>query len=206
MPPAGDTIKIEISDSGFKGACWFNRYWNAKEPFSHARFGGYLVTRLDGFTVSEAKGLVTQALAAERQTPRGPFLLDTHHKSGMGDLSAIPARLLKVDRPRHATLMEMPYKDYNADLVVAGSALAKGGFDLVLQQSAGFTGSDKLLAGYCSWGSNDPAYNAKTYRAPALCRRRPRGDRGFHQRAHLFPGQQGPVAHRGPDSRRRGPE
>ena len=48
-------ISVEISDSGFTGTAWANRFWNSLEPFSHAKFGGYLVTRLDGYTEADAK-------------------------------------------------------------------------------------------------------------------------------------------------------
>src|SRR5579871_6260970 len=47
-------INVPISDSGFVGTAWANRYWQAKERFSHVKFGGYLVTRLDGYTQADA--------------------------------------------------------------------------------------------------------------------------------------------------------
>ena len=57
------TLKIAITGSGATGFGYSNRYWNATElPFSHAKYGGYLVTRLDGYTEADAKALVTRAL------------------------------------------------------------------------------------------------------------------------------------------------
>lgn len=61
-------VKIRIHGSGADGFGWLNQYWNQDVPFSHAAFGGYLVTRLDGYTLSDAEALVTRSLAAETET------------------------------------------------------------------------------------------------------------------------------------------
>ena len=50
--------KINIRGSGATGWAYLNRYWKANAPFSHAKYGGYLVTRLDGYTEADAKALV----------------------------------------------------------------------------------------------------------------------------------------------------
>ena len=55
-------LKIDITGSGAIGFAFSNRYWNATEPFSHSKFGGYLVTRLDGYTEADAKALTSRAL------------------------------------------------------------------------------------------------------------------------------------------------
>jgi uncharacterized protein (TIGR03790 family) len=68
--------KIAIHGSGARGFGWLNRYWKADEPFSHAKFGGYLVTRLDGYTEADAKSLVSRAIEGERRPATGKFLLD----------------------------------------------------------------------------------------------------------------------------------
>src|SRR3984885_1668581 len=41
----------------FRAQAWANRFWNSTEPFTHAKFGGYLVPRLDGYTEADTKGL-----------------------------------------------------------------------------------------------------------------------------------------------------
>ena len=41
-------VSGHLTDSGFTGTAWANRFWNSSTPFAHAKFGGYLVTRLDG--------------------------------------------------------------------------------------------------------------------------------------------------------------
>jgi len=67
-------VKISINGDGAMGYAFSNRYWNASEPFSHSRFGGYLVTRLDGYTEADAKALVSRALTAERGMTKGKVL------------------------------------------------------------------------------------------------------------------------------------
>ncbi|MCY2984519.1 MAG: hypothetical protein NTY15_12920, partial [Planctomycetota bacterium] len=44
-----DSLKIVIDEGGFLGKAFVNRFWNATERFSHVKYGGYLVTRLDGY-------------------------------------------------------------------------------------------------------------------------------------------------------------
>jgi hypothetical protein len=51
----------------FHAQAWANRYWNSAVPFTHAKFGGYLVTRLDGYTEADAKALTTRALQAGKR-------------------------------------------------------------------------------------------------------------------------------------------
>ena len=60
-------VSVHLSDSGFTGTASANRFWNSPAPFAHAKFGGYLVTRLDGYTEADAKALTTRALAGEHQ-------------------------------------------------------------------------------------------------------------------------------------------
>ena len=90
-----DAINVRMSDSGFTGTTWANRFWNAGEPFSHAKFGGYLVTRLDGLTEADAKALTTRALESERHPPAGAILLDTCPTFGYADSKRQPSPLLK---------------------------------------------------------------------------------------------------------------
>src|SRR5579862_5830217 len=37
-----DSVKVTLTDTGFNGTAWANRFWNSNERFSHAKFGGYL--------------------------------------------------------------------------------------------------------------------------------------------------------------------
>lgn len=113
-------------------------YFNKREPFSSKKFGFYLVTRLDGYTAADAKRLVDNALAAKRE--QGPFLLD-----------AAPAKSTEGYAPLHR------------GLVIAAAMLAKEGFVARLDATAEFVLPDGPLAGYASWGSNDPKFSLETY-------------------------------------------
>ncbi len=101
--------KITIRGSGATGWAYLNRYWNSNEPFSHAKFGGYLVTRLDGYTEADAKSLVSRALAGEKSLAAdGKTLLDVQPSFGLGDKAGQPPRLPEENiraNPRGANSM-----------------------------------------------------------------------------------------------------
>ncbi len=74
----------------FRAQAWANRYWNSTTPFTHAKFGGYLVTRLDGYTEADAKALTTRALQSEEKlrdgkVPKGEILLNATPWAGWPD-------------------------------------------------------------------------------------------------------------------------
>ena len=90
-PGMKDAVRISITGSGATGYGWLNRYWNAKVPFTHGKFGGYLVTRLDGYTQGDAEALVMRALAAEKSgLPGGKVLLDVQPDFGVDDVASQP--------------------------------------------------------------------------------------------------------------------
>lgn len=158
-----DAVKIRINapSGSATGLAWINRYWNSKEPFSHAKFGGYLVTRLDGYTENDAKALVTRSLAAEQGLAQdGKVLLDVQPDFGVGDESNQPI-------PLHGTLIEheSPWGDYNADMVRARDILQANHVQVELDMTPTFVGDRKNLLGYCSWGSNDSHYGAEAYQS-----------------------------------------
>jgi hypothetical protein len=82
---AGSSIVV-INDtagygSGYFGNAWANKFFNSSIRFNHRAFGGYLVTRLDGYTQADAIALTTRSLQAEQQMSDsinnpGPILLD----------------------------------------------------------------------------------------------------------------------------------
>lgn len=157
-PTVKDAEKISIHGSGASGFGWLNRYWKADVPFSHARFGGYLVTRLDGYTQADAEALVTHAIAAEKEPIRGKVLLDVQPKFKVdGDVEAQP---LPVKGP---ILDESSWGSWNADMVKASLLLEARGIATELNMSENFVGDRKGLLGYFSWGSNDPNYAASAY-------------------------------------------
>ncbi len=154
------TMKIDITGSGAIGMAYSNRYWNAREPFSHAKFGGYLVTRLDGYTEAAAKALVSQAMAAERGLTNGSVLLDVQPIFGLGDKATQPA-------PVNGTtiLRESPWDEYNADMRHAHDLLEKRGIHDESDLSQTFVGQRSNLLGYFSWGSNDARYSIAAYQS-----------------------------------------
>lgn len=157
-PDIKDAVRISIHGSGARGFGWLNRYWKADVPFSHARFGGYLVTRLDGYTEADAKALVTRAIMAEREGVHGgKVLLDVQPKFKIGDVESQP---LRVTGPIPD---ESAYDTWNADMVKAAQELESKKIPTELDMSDIFVGDRSNLLGYFSWGSNDTKYSARAY-------------------------------------------
>jgi len=129
------TLKIDITGSGAIGCAYSNRYWNATAPFSHARFGGYLVTRLDGYTEAQAEALTTQALAAEHGLAEGKILFDVQPIFGLGDKASQPAPISGT-----TILRESDWSGYNADMQDAHDLLVKRGLPDELDLSETFIG------------------------------------------------------------------
>ena len=158
-PNFKDAVKINITGSGATGFGWLNRYWKAETPFSHAQFGGYLVTRLDGYTQADAMALVARAIAAEKSTQTGKVLLDVQPHFGIDDVASQPL-------PVSGTIKdESAYSSWNADLVKAGGLLAALKIPTDLDKNEAFVGDQTDLLGYFSWGSNDPTYSDKAYQS-----------------------------------------
>ncbi len=152
------TMKINITGSGAIGLAYSNRYWNATEPFSHSKFGGYLVTRLDGYTEADARALVSKALEAERGLTNGTVLFDVQPIFGLGDKATQPAPITGT-----TILRESPWNEYNADLQHAHDLLEKRGIANELDLTPTFIGGRSNLLGYFSWGSNDAKYSSEAY-------------------------------------------
>jgi uncharacterized protein (TIGR03790 family) len=158
-----DAVKIHVTGSGATGVGWSNRYWNSKAPFSHSAFGGYLVTRLDGYTEGDAKALVSRAVAAEQGLGFGKVLFDAQPIFGLGNKAEQPARI-EGTVIRH----ESPWSDYNADMQKAHDLLANRGIPDELDLTEKFIGQRSNLLGYFSWGSNDAKFSADAYQTLAF--------------------------------------
>ena len=147
-------LKIQIAGSGAIGCAYSNRYWNATEPFSHAKFGGYLVTRLDGYTEADAEALVSRALAAEQNIAQilthGKVLLDVEPIFGLGDKATQPGPITSTN-----IVTESAYSEFNADMRHAYDVLTNRGIPVELDLTTKFIGGRSNLLGYFSWGSND---------------------------------------------------
>jgi uncharacterized protein (TIGR03790 family) len=152
------TMKIDITGSGAIGLAYSNRYWNATEPFSHAKFGGYLVTRLDGYTEADAMALVSKSLEAEQGLTNGSVLLDVQPLFGLGDKATQPAPITGT-----TILRESHWSEYNADMQHAHDLLVKRGIANELDLTPTFIGGRSNLLGYFSWGSNDAKYSSDAY-------------------------------------------
>ncbi len=146
---------------GDRGTPIINRYWRSKKPFSHTEFGGYLVTRLDGYTESDAKSLVDRALAPA--PVQRSILLDVCPGKGLGDPSAQPKCFINPDGTRCRD-SRLGYADFNADMINISQLLAgKPKLDIILDKSEDFVSSSKPLTAYVSWGSNDSKFTPEIY-------------------------------------------
>lgn len=160
-------LHCRLDEGSFKGSFWANRYWAATQRFSHAKFGGYLVTRLDGYTEEDARLLVRWAMQSEGKAPTGEILLDSKGKFKPEELAAQPVPIFgaKPDpRDPAKALADVQYKHFDMDLQHAGDLLKTRGLPVRLDTADAFVSGIDLM-GYASWGSNDPHFNADRYHA-----------------------------------------
>ncbi len=133
-------IKVEpmrqLSEEGVKRAA--NPYYGKSEPFSHKKFGLYLVTRLDGYTYEDAVKLIDNSMKAKGD--KGPFFADS---------------VEKVNNDGYGLM--------NASMISSGEILKKKGFDITVDRTADFVLPPEPLMGYVTWGSNDAHYSHDTY-------------------------------------------
>ncbi|HEX4084946.1 MAG TPA: TIGR03790 family protein [Chthoniobacteraceae bacterium] len=167
-PTITSATTATLNGSGAVGVAWVNRYYFADVPFSHAAFGGYLVTRLDGYTEAEAMGLVDKAMAAETSAPSGPILLDCEPGIGTSALKnsgAIVADKTDVPIPVPLTVItsETNQATYNSDMLRLGDILKVSGIPCDVDLTGTFDGNQTNLLGYFSYGSNDGAFVQQSY-------------------------------------------
>lgn len=117
-----------------------NPYFNRAEPFDSRKFGFYLVTRLDGYTVADAKRLVTHSVAASAEP--GLFLFDIDTRKTKGG-----------------------YQVPHESMLRAAKVLRAKGRSVRVDETEAFVGSAEPLAGYVSWGSNSTGYSRAVYRS-----------------------------------------
>ena len=156
-----EPVMLQIRPSNAKrGFPTINRYWNSKEPFSHEKYGGYLVTRLDGYTEADAMALVDRAVANPPAKPVA--LLDCQNVRGDEDLKDIPVSFIAPDgTPR---FWGMTYQNYDYDILKAAKILEdRGDIEVRLSKDQTFTGCEKDLTFYASWGSNDKGFSREVY-------------------------------------------
>jgi uncharacterized protein (TIGR03790 family) len=156
--PGATKIVFDDPDGYATGTAWLNQYWNANEPFSHAKFGGYIVTRLDAFTEKDARALTRRALDAEAGLGHGPLLLDIEPDFGIDDPNSQPAPITTFP-----ITQESAYGTWNADMQHAANDLTARGIDVRIDTSENFVGGKKNLLAYWSWGSNDDHFSQHAY-------------------------------------------
>lgn len=117
-----------------------NPYFNARKPFTRKEYGYYLVTRLDGYLLNDAKKLVDNSLAAKRAI--GLFFFDRAGNRNNGG-----------------------YEMFNILLSDTTKLLKDKKMLARVDETPEFVAPAEPLMGYVSWGSNDNAYNLETYKS-----------------------------------------
>lgn len=110
-----------------------NPYFASAAPFTSARYGMYLVTRLDCYEVQQCHALVDHALAAVPE--RGLFFLNASLDFSAG------------------------YIELQRNLFDAHLLLETRGFTSRLAAPGVFEAPAEQLMGYASWGSNDARFD-----------------------------------------------
>jgi len=114
-------------------------YVGKEEPFSREKYGFYLVTRLDGYTATDAKALVDRSLAAKGGL--GPFVFDyaaNRTTEGYGQLQG-----------KYAPAIDQ---------------LKNRGFGVISDSDKTMVVPTQPLMGYLGWGSNDGGFKLDEYR------------------------------------------
>ena len=170
--PTSSIVSISDIDYGntFVGQAYANKFWNSTTRFSNAQFGGYLVTRLDGYTQADAIALTTRSLLAESNLANGivtsgNILLDACADFGFPNepqpYSIYPTNYVLGNIINITT--EGPFGLYNSDMQESFIDLSTANIPVQFDTANTFIGNISNLKGYVSWGSNDTNYNANSY-------------------------------------------
>lgn len=116
-----------------------NPYFGARDSFASSKYKMYLVTRLTGYTVADARKLVDNSLAATRKD--GPFFFD-------------------MAENRRST----SYGQLQSLMQKAHSELSSRGFESLIDDTDEFVVPANPVMGYITWGSNDAAFNREKYK------------------------------------------
>ena len=151
-----------------------NLYWRQTYPFEHHLTGGYLVTRLDGYSEGDARALVDRALTP-RPSLTGTVLIDpigNHEHSNDPQIvdiydpqSCKPQVMPLSCLPLSKAMIESTGKDINNDLRLSLPMMRKffATLQIALASPHTFTTGHNLMA-YASWGSNDESFRPENYR------------------------------------------
>ena len=131
----GGSFNSSVGEDGWVNHGYGPLAGGAMEAFSRDEQGFYLVTRLTGYTVETALGLIEKANNSLGE--RGVFALDlATNRNGSG------------------------YKFWNDDLYAANTTLnATMGLPTVFEETSTFLTNVSNVMGYASWGSNDGGWS-----------------------------------------------
>jgi uncharacterized protein (TIGR03790 family) len=110
----------------------YSPYFGKTENFTHAKFGIYLVTRLDGYTFADVQGLIDRADST---------------------LPSIPSNAQFVLDEDPAWNTAVPY--LNTNMQGAASQLQLRNISVTLDSTTTYLTHQTNILGYVSWGSND---------------------------------------------------
>jgi uncharacterized protein (TIGR03790 family) len=110
----------------------YSPYYYQTGHFSRATYGIYLVTRLDGYSLDEIKGLI------DRGGPNRPFSLPSSKV------------ILDEDPDWNGSLPGL-----NSSMASAQTILVGRGINTLLDQTTTYVTDQSNVLGYASWGSND---------------------------------------------------
>jgi hypothetical protein len=163
----------KISGKEIFGLLTPNLYWRQTDPFEHQLTGGYLVTRLDGYSEADARALVDRALSP-RPSLSGTVLIDpsgNHEHSNdpqiidIYDPQSCKPQVIPQCIPQPRAMMEATGNDLNNDLRL-GLPMLRASFStlqMTLAPPQSFATGQDLIA-YASWGSNDTSFHLENYR------------------------------------------
>jgi len=106
-------------------------YYGSRTHFTRAAFGIYLVTRLDGYTVDDVKGIIDRSAVIRCSVPSGRFVLDMDP----GWNSAAPY--------------------LNSRMQTAADTMQQRGIEYLLDATSLYLTGQQQVNGYVGWGSND---------------------------------------------------
>jgi len=133
-----DSVMVELDDP--LGQASNNPYFAATGRFTHAKYGIYLVTRLTGWTIDDCFRLIDSGLASK--PGKGPIYL---HPASDKDTGG--------------------YQGANQAIRIAWANLSTSGINVDLDDTPNFHRTDQPMAGYYTWGSNDPHFDKVIYRS-----------------------------------------
>jgi uncharacterized protein (TIGR03790 family) len=136
-----DSVMVELDDP--LGVHSANPYFAATDRFTHSEYGIYLVTRLTGWTLSDCLRLIDNGLAS--LPGKGPIYLHPAPDKDVGG-----------------------YAPMNEAIRVAWAELSEAGINVDLDQTANFHRTTQPLAGYFTWGSNDPNFDKALFKSLAF--------------------------------------